>query len=138
MNKREQNVVLAQLRKHEGMRLKVYKDSLGNLTIGIGRLLSRGISAEEACYLAVNDIKDADTECWMNFPWYKDLSGDRKYAWTNLCFNMGITRLKGFKRAISAMEEGDYDLASAEIIDSKYARQVGRRANDIAEMIRLG
>ena len=136
MTPTEEQIVLGQIRKHEGMVLKPYKDPEGHWTIGIGRLLSRGISAQEAIILAANDIRAADKELTMNFRWYTDLSGDRKYAWVNLAFNLGVPRLKTFKRAIAAMERCDYDAAAKEILNSKYARQVGQRAIDIADMIR--
>jgi lysozyme len=139
MNRYERQIVLAQIRKHEGLRLKPYQDSVGKTTIGIGRNLDdRGVTAEEAAMMALNDIKAAHHELWVNFPWYNALTGDRKYAWINLCFNMGMPRLKGFKMAIAAMEQSKYSVAADEILDSKYARQVGQRAIDIANMIRRG
>lgn len=138
MNAHEKHIVLAQLRRHEDMKLKPYTDTEGNLTIGIGTNLDAGITPDEAVYLCTNRIKASDHELWMNFHWYADLSGDRKYALVNMCFNLGLPRFKSFKKMIAALERDDFRSAAKEALDSKWARQVGHRAIEIAEMIRVG
>jgi len=126
--------------KHEALRLKPYEDFLTeDITIGVGRNLdSLGITEEEALYLLNNDIERCDKELLYNFKWYPDLCRVRQDAMINLCFNLGITRLKTFKKALSAMKAGDYNLAADEFLDSKWADQVGYRALEISDMIRTG
>ena len=126
--------------KHEALRLKPYEDVLTeDITIGVGRNLdSLGITEEEALYLLNNDIERCDKELLYNFKWYPDLCRVRQDAMINLCFNLGITRLKTFKKALAAMKEGDYNLAADEFLDSKWADQVGYRALEISDMIRTG
>jgi len=62
----------------------------------------------------------------------------RQDAMVNLLFNLGMTRLMGFKNALSAMERADYQAAADEFMDSRWAQQVGNRADEVCEMIRTG
>ena len=127
--------------KHEGMRLKPYEDVLTeDITIGVGRNLdSLGLTEDEVMYLLNNDIVRCDKELLHNFKWYPELCRARQDALINLCFNLGITRLLTFKKALQAMEDKDYSKAAIEFLDSKWGTQVGvTRSNDIALMIRTG
>jgi lysozyme len=123
------------------MRLKPYEDVLTeDITIGVGRNLdSLGLTEDEVMYLLNNDIVRCDKELLHNFKWYPELCRVRQDALINLCFNLGITRLLTFKKALQAMEDKDYSKAAIEFLDSKWATQVGvTRSNDIALMIRTG
>lgn len=126
--------------RHEGYKDKPYEDSSGNLTIGVGRNLdSLGLSRDEILYLLDNDIARCDRELRHNFKWYISLCRVRQDAMVNLCFNLGITRLLTFKRALKAMSEEKYVVAGDEFLDSKWAQQVGEsRSSDVAYMIRTG
>lgn len=136
MNK---NRFLKQLRFHEGVRNQVYKDHLGIETIGVGRnLVDRGLSDDEVDYLLNNDIQIVENELDDAMSWWRDLDEVRQRALADLAFNMGVPRLHGFVNALSALKGRDYHRAADEFMDSKYARQVGARADRIAEMIRTG
>jgi len=127
--------------KHEGMRLKPYEDVLTeDITIGVGRNLdSLGLTEDEVMYLLTNDIVRCDKELLHNFKWYSEMCRARQDAMINLCFNLGITRLLTFKKALQAMADKEYIKAAAEFLDSKWAAQVGsNRSDDIACMIRTG
>lgn len=125
--------------RHEGLRNKPYEDTSGHLTIGVGRNLdSLGLSDDEIYYLLKNDIRRCETELDNSFRWYKDLDQVRQEAMINLCFNLGITRLRKFKLALRAMEVKDYEDASDEFLDSLWATQVGQRAVEVTYMIRFG
>ena len=62
----------------------------------------------------------------------------RQDAMINMCFNLGMTRLLGFKKALARMAEANYEYAANEFLDSLWARQVGNRADEIADMILTG
>lgn len=129
----------AQLVRHEGLRLKVYNDSIGIPTIGVGRNLQDvGISENEAMMLLDNDLinvfEDLDRSC----PWWRQMSTYRQMALADMAFNMGINRLLGFKKTLAAMQEGRYEDAAVEMLDSKWAKQVGKRAGTLAEMMKEG
>lgn len=123
---------------HEGLRQKPYQDSVDKITIGVGRNLSdNGISIEEAYYLLDNDIKRCKREL-ESYTWYTRAPRGVQEALINMCFNLGISRLLGFQRMISALESHNYHQASFEALDSKWAKQVGQRAKDISAVIREG
>jgi len=125
--------------RHEGIRLKPYKDSLGNITIGVGRNLDGvGITENEAMILLFNDIRTSIQEAEKNFKWYEDLGDIRKTVIISMIFNLGITKFKGFRRMIAAMELKDYSAASDEMIDSRWYEQVRDRGSELSFMMRKG
>ena len=131
--------LIGQLQRHEGVRLKPYVDTVGKLTIGVGRnLTDRGLSYDEVDVLLANVIETARTDCERTFAWFAALDSVRQCALVNLCFNLGLTRLLSFRHALSAMALQDYALAADEFFDSKWARQVGQRAVEVTGQIRTG
>jgi lysozyme len=128
-----------QLQRHEGWREKPYKDSVGILTIAWGRNLDQvGVSQAEGGLMLSNDITTAESECEKRFPFFPDLTDIRQEVLTNMMFNLGWPRLKGFKNMIAALEKGDYELAAAEMLDSKWHSQVKSRAEELATQMRTG
>ena len=130
--------LLDQLKRHEGYRKFPYSDSVGLLTVGIGRNLEHvGISEEEAEILLANDVEVA-RQAASTMDYYESLSDERKDAVVNLIFNMGLSRFLGFKKMNAALYIADYDLAAIELLDSKYAVQVGDRSRELASQIKTG
>ena len=128
--------MIDQINRHEGFRAKPYDCPAGKLTIGYGRNIEdMGITMTEAEYLLVNDLTRSQTELTNSLPWYKGLSHRRKQAMLNLHFNMGTGTLSKFQKFLKAMSESDYSTAKAELLNSKYAQQVGKRAQEVAEQI---
>lgn len=134
--------IAEQLSNHEGIRKFAYRCPSGKLTIGIGRNIDSdgglGLSEDEILYLLTNDLKRIEEELGNAFRFYKDLDPVRQDAMINMAFNLGITRLRGFRMALKLMETKEYDEASMEFLDSLWASQVGQRALDIAHMIKYG
>lgn len=131
--------LLTDLIRDEGLRLKPYRDSVGKLTIGIGRNLEDvGISEAEARILARNDLAGAERDLDRNVPWWRNFSEARQRALLNMTFNLGWPHLSGFKNMLLALEAEDFEAAAAEALDSKWARQVGERASRIAQLIKEG
>ena len=128
-----------QLIRHEGMMLKPYRDSLGILTIGVGRNLDDvGITREEALAMLDHDIELARADLVRVFPWTQDLDPVRLDALTNMCFNMGIGRLRGFARMLLALQEKNWTEAAIQALDSKWAVQVGSRSKELAQQFITG
>ena len=127
------------LEQDEGFKPKPYRCSAGKLTIGYGRNLEdKGISREEASYLLHEDIRDAIKFLDQQLPWWKNLDGEaRQEALVNMAFNLG-GRLLGFKKMLAALQSKDYERAADEALDSKWAGQVGQRAQRIARAFREG
>jgi lysozyme len=127
-----------QLIRDEGLRLKPYKDSVGKLTIGVGRNLDDvGISREEATQLLANDIERAAAWVRTNLPWTLALDEVRQAALKNMAFNLG-SRLGEFRKFLAHLEAREYEQAAKEMTDSVWATQTGPRAQRLAEQIRSG
>jgi lysozyme len=126
------------IKRCEGFDSHPYVDTVGKVTIGWGRNLhDTGLSQEEADYLFENDFSRCEREL-AQCSWYIDQPKLVQAALLNMCFNLGIGRLKKFKRMIDALEAKNYTLAAQEALDSKWAIQVGQRAKDVSVMIREG
>lgn len=127
-----------QLILHEGLRLKPYRCTAGKLTIGVGRNLDdKGISELEALYLLWNDIKDV-MDALDRYAWYRQLDPVRQKVMIDMAYNLGMAGLLKFRRMIAAIELGDYGAAADQMLDSRWAEQVGYRAVRLAEMMRSG
>ena len=128
----------AMLIRQEGLRLKPYRDSVGKLTIGVGRNLDdEGIAESEAYVMLDNDIIKHTLEA-NKLPIFVALDQVRRDVLIDMVFNMGLPRVFGFKKMLAALAESDWEKAAAEMRDSKWAMQVGNRALELAAMIRTG
>lgn len=135
----EDQELIRQLKLHEGVKYKPYSCTQGKMTIGVGRNLDDvGISEEEADYLLSNDIARIKTELDGCIHDVSKLSTNRRIVLLNMTFNLGISRLLKFKRMWLAIENDRYEDASREMLDSRWAVQVGYRAVELSEIMRLG
>ena len=122
----------------EGRRSFPYEDTVGKVTIGVGRNLDDvGLSTDEIDLLLSNDInRTIDDVATLE---YWDLLDDaRKVVVADMVFNLGLTRFKGFIKTNQALSDGDYERAADEMVDSKWYRQTGRRAIRNVEIMRNG
>ncbi|MGB2376138.1 MAG: glycoside hydrolase family protein [Luminiphilus sp.] len=130
------------LRRHEGVKSHAYRCSENFITVAVGRNIDPegglGLSDDEIDYLLANDIRRCKAELEENFEWYKDLDSVRQDALVDFNFNVGLTTFLKFKKFIAAMKKGDWNAAAKELLSSKYAKQVGARADEIAAMIKTG
>jgi len=133
------NKLIEQLKRHEGVKLKLYTCSAGKLTIGVGRnIQDNGITMEEAEYFLQNDIAEARSQLLHAFPWMDELNDARISAMINFTFNVGIGTVKKFEKALAALKEKNYDEAANQMMKSVWATQVGNRAIEVTEQIRTG
>jgi lysozyme len=134
--------IIEMLRVHEGVETHAYKCTADKTTIGVGRNIDPtggiGLSSDEIDYLLANDVKRVNDELAGAFSWYRTLGTARKDAIMDMCFNMGLPRLMKFKKALAGMAMGDYNEASIEFLDSRWAKQVGQRAITVTDIIRSG
>ncbi len=125
-----------QLIKHEGFESKVYHCPAGRLTIGVGRNLEdKGITREEALYLLRNDIKECETDLRTIFDNFEELDKIRKNVLIDMRFNLGPNRFRQFKKMIAAVRKKDFQKALKEMKDSNWYRQVGKRGENLCEMM---
>jgi len=128
------------IKRHEGFRSRVYSDSLGIPTIGYGHNLRTGLPQEILEIIFQLDLKQAYEDFIFRFPdkYKRHLNDVRKSVIIELIFNMGLKSLMAFKNMLSALERGDFETASKELLDSKYAKQVGERCAVLAKLLRSG
>ena len=126
------------IKKHEGLKLKPYKCTAGKLTIGYGRNLEDvGISQSEAEQMLYNDIQNCYADC-VRLPCWNRLNEARQAVLLDMCYNLGFTGLKKFKKMLEALEVEAYHRASLEMLDSNWARQVKGRAVELAQIMEKG
>ena len=129
------------LKREEGYVPHCYICTAGAHTVGYGRNIDQkhggiGISEEEADYLLRNDIDRTIKEC-QQWAWFDELDPTRQSVVVQLCFQLGWPRLSGFNRMLSALakQPPDYELAAAELLDSRFANQVPARAARLAKQM---
>jgi len=136
------NRVVNAVARSEGFRKYVYKDSEGYWTVGHGILVDSrrggGITRQESRLIMSNRLINFHLRMNRVWPWTKSLSERRQEALVRMGYNLGFKGLRGFKKMLRAMRTGNFKLAADEALDSKWAKQVGSRANRIANLIRQG
>lgn len=128
---------ISQIVNDEGLRLEVYRDSLGNATVGFGHLVKPGerfdkITPHEAIELLRRDYQTAKVSVERSYPW---ASGDVKLVLINMTYQMGPTGVAKFEKTLMALQMENYDKAASELLDSTWARQTPSRARRLAGRI---
>lgn len=129
------------IKRHEGYREKVYMDSVGVPTGGYGHAFLDGspLPALVCELLFEQDYATAvkDYEILANREGL-DLDNTRRAVLINMLFNMGIVRVSKFKKMLSALATKQWGLAADEMLNSKWASQVGHRAKELSDIMRKG
>lgn len=156
MSQLDVDQLIKDLERDEDVRLKVYLCPAGFNTIGCGRNLDdlglseaevifceataaeliagKSITAPMSRYLLRNDIARCQKELDKNAPWWRNMPEPAQRALCNMLFNMGWSRLSGFKHLMGALKSGLYVAAGAHAKDSAWYTQVGDRAKRIVAM----
>ena len=125
--------------RQEGKRKFAYECTAGKISIGIGRNLEdRGLSDDEIMFMLRNDIEISSTELSKNFDWFSSLNQARQDALISMHFNIGLGKLLQFEKTLKHLEDSNFNAASEEMLCSKWADQVGKRAIELSLMIRTG
>jgi len=135
------------LKVDEGIKYEIYKDHLGYPTFGIGHLIVEsdqeyGEPVGTGVHLnRVNEAFDEDVSVMIDeakklFPDLEDLPEEAQQVIVNMTFNMGRPRLSKFKKFIAGVNAGDWEKAAVEMMDSRWAKQVGSRAERLRDRIR--
>lgn len=147
-----------ELSRDEGKRLKAYRDTKGKWTIGTGHnlsdcgtapltrtlqdVLANGINEVEHDLLFDHDINLAENDLDRKLPWWRSLDPVRQRVMLNMCFNMGIGNkdrgLLSFVNTLGMIERKEFSRAADAMLKSKWAREVGMRANRLSDMMRNG
>ena len=135
-----------QLKIDEGVKYEVYKDHLGYPTFGIGHLVVEGdeehgkpvgspVSEDRVNAVFESDVQKFVSESKKVFPNLDDLPEEAQQVIVNMCFNMGAPRLSKFKKFIAAVNDGNWSTAAVEMMDSRWATQVGKRAERLRDRV---
>lgn len=138
--------LVLELRRDEGVRYSPYNDSRGYLTVGIGHLITGSLpdswtfplTDEQVDSLLESDLATVYAGLNSALPWWEDLNDVRQRVICNMCFNLGLTKLLGFKNTLAAMRQGNYADAAKGMLNSAWASQVGARAVRLADMMTKG
>ena len=128
-----------QLAKHEGFSPVVYKDTMGQNTIGYGILVDPpgGITIEEAKYLRDNRVRWRDEELSQR-DWYRNLAGPRKWVIVNMSYQLGVEGVRKFHKMIAAIVKEDWNTAADEMLNSAWHTQTPKRCEELAAQMRNG
>ena len=135
-----------QLKIDEGVKYEVYKDHLGYPTFGIGHLVVEGdeehgkpvgtpVSEDRVNAVFESDVQKFVSESKKVFPNLDDLPEEAQQVIVNMFFNMGAPRLSKFKKFIAAVNDGNWSTAAVEMMDSRWATQVGKRAERLRDRV---
>ena len=131
--------VIEQLKKHEGLSLKPYQCTANKTTIGYGRNLeAKGITEVEANFMLAEDVSFFSEELSKKLYYFDNLNDARQAVLINMAFNLGVEGLMKFKMTLSYIKNQYYEQASVEMMDSKWAIQVGNRAYELSEQMKTG
>lgn len=126
------------IRQHEGWRDKAYQDSEGVWTIGYGTNLQElKIDKQQGEQWLELQIQEATLGAGR-FPEFALLNAVREDVFIEMVYNMGPKRVAGFRKMLAAIRDGEWEEAAIEMLDSKWARQVGRRAWSLAKLMETG
>ena len=150
------DALISELERDEGVRLSAYRCTAGFLTISVGRNLDtnkltaeelafvghdgrkKSIAKSQSDYLLKNDIERVCAELLKFLPWWAYLGDVRTRVLVNMAFNLGTAGLLTFTNTLALIRSGSYAQAAAEMVKSKWAKQVGKRADRLANMMRTG
>lgn len=130
--------LLDMLEQHEGFEPLPYKDTVGKLTVGFGHNLDAPMSEHLARLILKEDLKVAVRDLITVFPKVDTFTTNRKHALTDMCFNLGLSKFREFRRMISAIDHNDWNTAANEAQNSEWYKQVGNRGKKIVKMLRDG
>lgn len=148
-------VIINRLIKNEGYKEELYLCTSGKRTIGVGRCLDtnpltkdeikkigcenpKKITKDQVYYLLRNDIKRVTSEMFEAFPWAERLDNERQFSLFDMCFQMGVAKVKQFKKTLSYLSTGFYLQAGRELLNSVYARQTPKRAIRNSNCFKIG
>lgn len=134
--------IVEQLRRDEGVVEHAYEDSLGYLTIGVGFLIDKKkggrIPEPVIDFWLQYEIREKRSELIASLPWFTKLDDARQSVLLNMAFNLGTTGLLSFKKTLALVESGKYSDAAKEMLNSRWANQVGKRADRLSRQMQTG
>ena len=137
-------ILKQQLIEDEGCKYEIYLDHLGYKTLGIGHLckatdpendleVGSEVSQERVNECFLNDIEKVIEDCTILYDNFYTLPEEAQLIIANMMFNLGRPRLTNFVRMRKAVDQGNYEEAKYQMLDSKWAKQVPNRAERLSK-----
>ena len=128
--------LIDQIKKHEGYKSTVYQCTEGYDTIGYGFAIKDLYLSKDVCDIILTEkLAKLQSDISRKFEWFDDSPTTIKDAVTNMCYQIGLSGFSKFKKTIYYLETEQYEEASAECLDSLWAKQTPNRAKEISEQI---
>jgi len=131
------------IKKHEGFIAKVYKDHLGNPTIGYGHLLTEDDDFVEGIIYdkdILEELFNKDFEqAYMGAEYLLtgfQISNIAKGVIIEMVYQLGVGNVSKFKLMLAALKKQDYQEAAKQISNSLFARQTPDRCKELANIMR--
>ena len=147
MNDDNLQILIAELRRDEGVESSPYKDTKGILTVGVGHNMQASplpdgwtfpLDDGQIDALLTSDLLGVFDDLDRNLPWWSGLNDVRQRALANFVFQLGITKALGFTKSLPLIRQGKYADAANAMLQSAWASQVPNRAKRVTDMIRYG
>ena len=128
--------IIEQLKIHEGYKPTVYKCTEGVDTIGVGFAIKDLHLSEEVCDMILEEKLEALEERFEDkFDWFKSSPIEVRGVMMNMAYQLGFRGFCKFKKTIGYLAEAEWESASKEMLDSKWAKQTPNRAKELSEII---
>ena len=128
--------IIEQLKVHEGYKSKVYKCTAGVDTIGIGFAIKDLELSEDVCDLILTEKLEVLEERFeKKFDWFATSPVEVRNVMLNMAYQLGFAGFCKFKKTIAYLQEAEWEKASEEMLDSRWAKQTPNRAKELSEII---
>tara|TARA_R100000742_G_C4238416_1_gene58584 strand:+ start:40 stop:483 length:444 start_codon:yes stop_codon:yes gene_type:complete len=140
-------ILKKELSEDEGCKYEIYLDHLGYKTFGIGHLckardpendleVGTKVSKERVDECFLNDVERVIEDCTILYDEFYTLPDEAQLIIANMMFNLGRPRLTKFRKMYEAVMDANWIEAAIQMEDSKWARQVPKRAERLCERMR--
>ena len=129
--------LLDRIKHHEGFRSKVYKCTEGYDTIGYGfAIKDLELDEDISEMILMQKLDNLMTRIGKTFVWWRSADSTVKDVVVEMCYQLGVSGFSKFKKTIGHLENKRYSKASAEMLDSRWAKQTPNRALELSNLIK--
>ena len=129
--------LIDKIKEREGFRSTVYQCTEGHDTIGFGfKVADLELDLDLAEEILVRKLEHLIRRVKNRFSWVNDAPYEIQDVIYNMCYQMGVSGFSKFKKTIQYLADKNYDKASKEMLDSRWARQTPNRAIALSNIVK--
>ena len=129
--------LIDQIKEHEGFRSTVYQCSAGFDTLGFGfKVSDLELDLDIAEEILKRKLDNLIKRVHNRFSWVIKAPEPIQEVVYNMCYQMGVSGFSKFKKTIQYLADKNYDKASKEMLDSRWARQTPNRAIALSNIVK--